>query len=92
MTHRIHAHWDEIEALVLKNSTYCVVHYLLGLIVPGALSPVAVILPPRKILIAARLAVPPETVSRTLRSLSEAGLSGDDVTLIDIERLRQHLQ
>ena len=95
MTRRIQAHWDEIETLALNNSAYRVVHYLLGLIAPGALSPVTVKLPTRKVLIAAHLAVTPETLSRTLRSLSEAGLievSGDAVTLIDVERLRQRMQ
>ena len=95
MTRRIQAHWDEIETLALNNSAYRVVHYLLGLIVPGAPSPVTVKLPTRKVLIAAHLAVTPETLSRTLRNLSEAGLievSGDEVTLIDVERLRQRIQ
>jgi CRP-like cAMP-binding protein len=95
MTRRIQAHWDEIETLALKNSAYRVVHYLLGLISADARSPVTVKLPTRKVLIAAHLAVTPETLSRTLRSLSEVGLievNGDAVTLIDVERLRQHMQ
>ncbi len=95
MTRRIEAHWDEIETLALQNSTYRVVHYLLGLIGAEASSPATVRLPTRKVLIAAHLAVTPETLSRTLRSLSEAGLidvNGDELTLIDVERLRQTMQ
>lgn len=95
MTRRIEAHWDEIETLALQNSRYRVVHYLLGLIGPDARGSVTVRLPTRKVVIAAHLAVTPETLSRTLRSLSEEGLievSGDDVTLIDVERLRRRMQ
>ncbi len=95
MTRRIQAHWDEIETLALQNSAYRVVHYLLGLISSAAPSPVTVRLPTRKVLIAAHLAVTPETLSRTLRSLSETGLiavNGDEVTLHDVERLRRQMQ
>ena len=94
MTQRIQAHWDEIETLALQNSRYRVTHYLLGLVAPGELGRVTVTLPARKMLIAARVAVTPETLSRTLRALSDEGLievSGDSVTLRDVQRLRHHM-
>lgn len=94
MTRRIQAHWDEIETLALQNSRYRVVHYLLALTPPGAQGRVTVTLPTRKVVIAAHVAVTPETLSRTLRSLSEEGLievAGDEVTLTDVQRLRLHM-
>ena len=94
MTQRIQAHWDEIETLALQNSRYRVTHYLLSLVPPGELGRVTVTLPARKMLIAARVAVTPETLSRTLRALSDEGLievSGDSVTLLDVQALRQRM-
>lgn len=94
MTQRIQAHWDEIEALALENSRYRVVHYLLGLIPDGEHGRVSVTLPARKTLIAARVAVTPETLSRTLHALNAEGLievSEERVTILDSEALRRHM-
>ena len=94
MTQRIQAHWDEIEALTLENSRYRVVHYLLGLVPRGEHGRVSVTLPARKMLIAAHVAVTPETLSRTLRALNAEGLiqiSEDRVTIPDTEALRRHV-
>ena len=94
MTRRIQAHWDEIETLALQNSRYRVVHYLLGLLPSGAEGRVAVTLPARKMLIAAHVAVTPETFSRILRALSDERLievTGDEVTILDVESLRRHM-
>lgn len=94
MTQRIQAHWDEIETLALQNSRYRVVHYLLGLLPRSAQGRVTVTLPTRKMVIAAHVAVTPETLSRTLRGLSDEGLievAGDEVTISDVERLRRHM-
>lgn len=94
MTRRIQAHWDEIETLALQNSRYRVVHYLLGLPPAGAQGRVRVTFPARKMVIAAHVAITPETLSRTLRALSDEGLIelvGDEVTILDVERLRSHM-
>jgi len=94
MTRRIQAHWDEIETLALQNSRYRVVHYLLGLLPSGAQGRVTVTLPARKMVIAAHVAVTPETLSRVLRALSDEGLIelvGDEMTILDVERLRSHM-
>lgn len=94
MTQRIQAHWDEIEALTLENSRYRVVHYLLGLVPRGEHGRVSVTLPARKMLIAAHVAVTPETLSRILRTLNDEGLievSEDRVTIPDTETLRRHV-
>ena len=94
ITLRIQSHWDEIETLALQNSRYRVVHYLLALLPSEASGRVAVTLPARKILIAAHVAVTPETLSRTLRALSDEGLievADDVVTILDVESLRRHM-
>lgn len=74
MTERIQAHWDEIESLTLQNSRYRVVHYLISLASAHDVGETTVILPVSKSLIASQLAVTPETLSRILRSLTEADL------------------
>ena len=94
MAERIQAHWDEIETLALQNSRYRVVHYLLSLVPAGKTGRVSVTLPARKILIAAHLAVTPETLSRTLRALHDEHLieAADDAVMIpDVEALRRHM-
>ncbi|HET8551078.1 MAG TPA: Crp/Fnr family transcriptional regulator [Gammaproteobacteria bacterium] len=94
MTHRIQAHWDEIEALTLQNSRYRVTHYLLGLAPVGAQGEVSVTLPSRKSLIATQLAVTPETLSRMLHALSSEGLIEVDdyaVCIPDVGALRASL-
>lgn len=94
MTARIQAHWDEIETLALQNSRYRIVHYLLALAPAAAQGRTQVTLPARKMVIAAHLAVTPETLSRTLRSLSDEGLievEGDEVTIPDLEGLRRRM-
>ena len=94
MTLRIQSHWDEIETLALQNSRYRVVHYLLALVPAEASGRVTVTLPARKVLIAARVAVTPETLSRTLRTLSDERLievAEDVVTVCDVARLRRHM-
>lgn len=94
MTLRIQAHWDEIETLALQNSRYRVVHYLLGLLPSGIAGRVAVTLPARKIVIAAHIAVTPETLSRVLRALSDERLievAADQVTILDVDSLRRRM-
>lgn len=95
MTLRIQAHWDEIETLALQNSRYRVVHYLLGLLPSGAHGRATVTLPARKLVIAAHVAVTPETFSRTLRALCDEALvevAGEEVTILDVGALRRHMQ
>jgi len=84
MTQRIQAHWDEIEALSLQNSRYRVVHYLLSLAADSDMGPATIRLPAAKSLIAAKLAVTPETLSRILRLLQ-------DEDLIEMQGHRLHI-
>lgn len=93
MTARIQSHWDEIEALSFANSHYRVVHYLLGLVPQHATRALSVKLPARKALIAAQLAMTPETFSRVLRALADIGLievHGGEVRIRDLALLRGH--
>lgn len=90
MTQRIQEHWGEIEALTLQNSRYRVVHYLLELVPGGAKGRVPVALPTYKAVIAAQLGMTPETFSRELRGLSDAGLvkvHGRTVEIVDVGQL-----
>ena len=94
MTNRIQAHWDEIEALALLNSRYRVVHYLLGLVPDGQQGTAMVTLPAQKTLIAAQLALQPETLSRIWRVLSDEGLialDGDNVLIPSLDQLRSRI-
>lgn len=94
MTQRIHAHWDEIEALTLQNSRYRVVSYLLSLLPEEEVEQARIKLPSRKALIAAQLAATPETLSRILHALSEEGLieiHDYDVYMPDVAALRARL-
>ncbi|MHB1514545.1 MAG: Crp/Fnr family transcriptional regulator [Acidiferrobacteraceae bacterium] len=94
MTRRIQDHWDEIEALTLQNSRYRMVHYLLGLVPEGRRGRVRVELPTYKAMIAAQLAMTPETFSRELRALSDAHLievHGRMVDIVDPGALLQHM-
>lgn len=94
MSARIQAHWDEIETLALQNSRYRIAHYLVALAPATAQGRTRVTLPARKLVIAAHLAVTPETLSRTLRALSDERLievEGDEVTIPDLEALRRHM-
>ncbi|MGE5626171.1 MAG: Crp/Fnr family transcriptional regulator [Bacillota bacterium] len=94
MTQRIQAHWDEIEALALLNSRYRVVHYLLGLVPEGKKGAIVITLPAHKSLIAAQLALQPETLSRLLRSLSDEALielDDDNVAIPDVDKLRSRI-
>jgi CRP-like cAMP-binding protein len=94
MTKRIQAHWDEIEALTLQNARYRILHYLLGLVPEGATGAADVVLPSRKTLIAAQLAVTPETLSRTLHALHQENaieMRGYTVHIPDIAALRRRL-
>lgn len=91
MTQRIHAHWDEIEALTLQNSRYRVVTYLLRQLPDQDLEEARITLPSRKALIAAQLAATPETLSRILHALREEGLiemHDYDVHLPSVSKLR----
>ncbi|WP_111748474.1 Crp/Fnr family transcriptional regulator [Salinisphaera orenii] len=95
MTRRIQAHWDEIEALTLANSRFRVIDYLLEHRTDADADSSTVTLGATKSLIATQLAITPETLSRTLRQLNDAGLIRSNQANIEIpsvKRLRAALR
>ena len=71
MTQRIHAHWNEIEALSLHGAVPRVARYLLDQFV--AQDNASIRLVASKAQIAAQLGLAPETLSRALRTLTQQG-------------------
>lgn len=83
MSRRLHALVREIDELTLHNATYRFVTYLLQ---QERTAGTRVDLPLPKQIIASRLSIKPETLSRILARLREQGLvevAGDSITLID---------
>jgi CRP-like cAMP-binding protein len=81
----------QVEQLTVRSSSQRVGHFLLRLARDGAESAI-VHLPYDKGLIAARLAMQPETLSRALAKLRPLGVEtkGSRITIRDIAALRQH--
>jgi len=88
---RLHSHIREIEALSFENAKNRVVNHLLSL-AGNANGAMSVTLNETKQSLAARLAIKPETLSRTLRALTEEGsivVEGRNIQILDMARLRQ---
>ena len=82
----------EIEALTLYNATFRVVQYLIKEIPEGQSGAASVELKAPKNVIASRLAITPETLSRILSKLKRDGaitVSDKRVTLLDVDWLRK---
>ena len=93
MSMRLRARVNEIEALALQNATLRLVNYLLGEVPENAGETAEIRLPAPKNVIASRLSVQPETLSRILHQLSDKGLitvQGRTITLHDIPALRRY--
>jgi CRP-like cAMP-binding protein len=93
MTQRIHAHWNEIEALSLHGAVPRVARYLAEQL--DAQGGPDVRLPAAKAQIAAQLGLAPETLSRALRALSSRGaivVRGALVQVREEESLREAVQ
>ncbi len=92
ISRRLHTRLKEIQYLSIENATHRLVRYLLNLIPEGAGDrPVITLELPRQV-IASRISVKPETLSRLLRGLVEAGIvtvDGRTVRVLDLEGLRQ---
>ncbi|WP_028468625.1 Crp/Fnr family transcriptional regulator [Neptunomonas japonica] len=91
LSRRLHTRLNEIETLTLKNARHRACRYLLDLAGKDALSGQEIHLPVAKQLIAARLAMQPETLSRILRELIKEEIiivNGRDVTINNLERLK----
>ena len=91
MSQRLHGLVEEINSLTLQNATYRLVNYLLQQLPEGAVKAPAIHLDTPKSVIASRLSIQPETLSRILSRLAGKGLlsvSGSNLTLHDVDGLR----
>ena len=91
LSRRLHTRLNEIETLTLKNARHRACRYLLDLAGENGVAGQVIHLPVAKQLIAARLAMQPETLSRILRELIKEDavtVSGRDVTIKNFERLK----
>ena len=89
---RLHGLIRDVEDYSLHSSTQRVIGFLLQLAGTPASGPVEFELPASKHVIASRLNLTPETLSRILHSLSETGqitVKGRRITVLDVARLRQ---
>ncbi len=91
MSIRLHTLVRDVETYSLRSSTQRVIGYLLQLV--DGDEPCDVSLPTSKQVIASRLNLTPETLSRILHDLAEVGLitvSGRRIVLHDPKRLSRH--
>ena len=94
MSRRLHQRVHDINNLTLHNTTYQLVVYLLEQQTESALSLPAIRLSTPKHVIASRLSIQPETLSRILKRLSNQGLihvEGNNIMLVNVEGLRRLL-
>jgi CRP/FNR family transcriptional regulator, dissimilatory nitrate respiration regulator len=95
MAIRLHSIVRDVESYSLRSSTQRVVGYLLQQVpdTPCANSQVDVDLPTSKQIIASRLNLTPETLSRIFHDLSDVGLitvQGKHIALHDVNKLRNY--
>ncbi len=91
MSRRLHMLVNQIDSLTLQNATYRLVAYLLEQVPPGVKTSPEVQLTTPKSVIASRLAIQPETLSRILARLRQAGLidvQGSLIAVRDVQALR----
>jgi CRP-like cAMP-binding protein len=95
MSRRLHMLVNQIESLTLQNATYRLVAYLLEQIPRDVTASPEVVLTTPKGVIASRLAIQPETLSRILARLRQGGLievHGNHITVRNVEALRKVVQ
>lgn len=88
---RIHWLMNEVERLSLHNATYRLISFLLENTPEDAMEKLEITLSAPKHVIASRLSVTPETLSRTLKNLSQKGLidvHDNHIVLVDPVELR----
>ena len=95
MSRRLHWQVAELDRLTLHNATSRVVRYLLDQVPSTHLVTSEFQLDTPKHVIASRLSITPETLSRTFAKLSREGyldITDNTIRLHDIEKLRTRLQ
>ncbi|MFO1396210.1 MAG: Crp/Fnr family transcriptional regulator [Burkholderiales bacterium] len=95
LSRRLHGLMHDVEAYSLQSGTQRVIGYLLrqDLSADGEAQTYTVTLPTSKAIVASRLNVTPEHLSRILHDLVETGLiavDGRDVRILDVARLRDY--
>jgi len=92
LSQRLHWMINEVDRLTLHNATFRLVDYLLSHISHDSNDTAGISLTAPKHVIASRLSIKPETLSRTFKELSKRGLintSGSEIELLDLEKLRE---
>lgn len=92
LSQRLHWMVNEVDRLTLHSANYRLVSYLLSHIPEDKNDRAGVSLVAPKHVIASRLSIKPETLSRTLKTLSKQGLirlDGAEIELVDVEKLRK---
>ncbi len=90
---RLKRHLNEIDALTLQNASLRVVNYLGHMIPAGDSDASQITLPAAKNIVASRLSITPETLSRILNTLTSKGLisvEGLQITVHDVDGLRAY--
>ncbi len=90
MSQRLHRHLNEIDSLTLHNATYRLVSYLLNEVAHSNRDQPSVNLNTPKHVVASRLSIQPETLSRILSRLSKQDLiqvRGSQIEVLDHEGL-----
>lgn len=91
MSMRLHARINEIDHLTLQNATFRVVHYLCDTLEENGGNQGTIDLTTPKNIIASRVSIKPETFSRILRNLADAGIvtiEGKRIVVHDCQALR----
>lgn len=83
---------NEIDALTLQNATLRFSNYLLRQVPPGQTGAFTITLEAAKQVIASRLSIQPESLSRILRNMQREGListQGNEIVVHDVAALRE---
>ena len=90
---RLHGLIEDVEHYSLRSATQRLISFLLQLAGAPESGLIELALPASKQVIASRLNLTPETLSRVLHSLSDSGLvtvKGRHITMIDVIKIRQY--
>ncbi len=93
LSQRLHAHVQEIEDLTLQSAGNRLIRHLIRRAVPDPDGRHRVRFDETRQMLAAQLAIKPETLSRLTRALTEAGLiepDGRDLVIPDLGKLSEH--
>lgn len=92
MSARLHWMVNEVDRLTLHNATFRLVDFLLAQTLSGGVDNEKIHLDVPKHMIASRLSMKPETLSRTLKQLVQRGLIAvhdSHVVLLDVDEMRK---